>query len=333
MKHIFGHIHLDQSTDDNFFVEVNGGKVITLSNLTVAYIGKLYLLNNDLLEPIQFIDIEDIVNLYNKYGCNFTEFLGGLYIIVIYDSILKKLFIFQNPDSYMLPLYYSISDNIFYFSSSLKSILRNISFKPNLNHKKLDSFLYNGFIVGNETLVEKIYKLTPLSFLSLNLSNKKIEHIKMRIPKREVPPNLARKNYYDILKNVTESELIHNQELNMCLSKGFDSNILLHIIKEISGKKVNTFSIGGVRGYDETKDAQIICGFYDDIDFNNSLVTPNTFAEFPNIVWLLEGAVYESGIFLQYELANLLTKNGISSIICGECADQFLSINYNNSYY
>jgi hypothetical protein len=55
-----------------------------------------------------------------------------------------------------------------------------------------------------------------------------------------------------------------------------------------------------------------------------SVVEENKLAYFPDIVWRTEGYVCESGLFLQYELAGLLYRRGLTNIVCGECADQVL---------
>ena len=44
----------------------------------------------------------------------------------------------------------------------------------------------------------------------------------------------------------------------------------------------------------------------------------------PEIVWKLDGYVYEEGIFLQYELASLISNNSLKTIFLGDCADQQL---------
>ncbi len=85
---------------------------------------------------------------------------------------------------------------------------------------------------------------------------------------------------------------------------------------------MKAFSVGGARGVDETPIASKIASLYDGVKFSSSLVTTETICHLDEIVEMLEGAVYERGIFLQYELAKLLRENSISKLYCGECADQ-----------
>lgn len=69
-------------------------------------------------------------------------------------------------------------------------------------------------------------------------------------------------------------------------------------------------------------------GEYDNVSLTCSRTDSETLSHLPDIVWRLEGAVFERGIFLQYELARLVAESGISYLICGECADQVMNMRY-----
>lgn len=49
---------------------------------------------------------------------------------------------------------------------------------------------------------------------------------------------------------------------------------------------------------------------------------------YPDIVWRLEGSMFEKGIFLQYLLARTSAQNGYSVLICGEGANEVMMGNY-----
>ena len=61
---------------------------------------------------------------------------------------------------------------------------------------------------------------------------------------------------------------------------------------------------------------------------HTALTDKDTLSTLPDLVWRLEGAVYEVGNFLQYELNRTLAENGVKRIFCGECADQVLHEDY-----
>lgn len=114
-----------------------------------------------------------------------------------------------------------------------------------------------------------------------------------------------------------------NQLIAMALSGGYDSNCLLRFVKHIFPEAhVNAICVGEQNGADERKTAGTIAGFYENVQFSEAVVSPDTLEKLDEIVSRLEGCVYERGIFLQYELAAKLAQSGIARLLCGECADQ-----------
>ena len=111
--------------------------------------------------------------------------------------------------------------------------------------------------------------------------------------------------------------------INLALSGGFDSNMLLYLVKSLfPTTKVDCFSVGGTIGTNEISTAYSIAQKYDNVNFTSALVSSSTLDSFDDIVFRLQGCTYERGIFLQYELAKMLHSHNCTHLICGECADQ-----------
>ncbi|MBQ4429001.1 MAG: hypothetical protein II871_04440 [Clostridia bacterium] len=111
------------------------------------------------------------------------------------------------------------------------------------------------------------------------------------------------------------------------LSSGYDSNCMLFMLDKLwPERRKETYSIGGVRGVDETKVAEEIAKTYPNTEFASAYVSQSTHDAFDEIVFRLEGSVAQIGIFLQYELARLLDSHSVKTVLVGECADQVFNI-------
>ena len=72
---------------------------------------------------------------------------------------------------------------------------------------------------------------------------------------------------------------------------------------EIPAVKENIEGIRGIQHYTDIVDKELL-------------------SFFPDIVWRLEGSLFEGGVFLQYALGKLAQRTGTTKMICGECSDE-----------
>ncbi len=136
---------------------------------------------------------------------------------------------------------------------------------------------------------------------------------------------------YPTVKNVAVSlneltqQLEHKEKWNLALSGGYDSNLLLYCIKHQSNEKIiQLFSVGG-KEIDETTIAFDIIKNYTKCELNRKKVKTTAFNLFPDLVWQLEGYLFQDGIFLQNTLAEAVGESNANNIILGEMADQLLN--------
>ena len=111
-------------------------------------------------------DTEVILEAYKVWGINILQKLDGMFSFVIYDKKQKKLFVARDRFGEK-PIYYSISDNNFFFSSDAKSIQNFI--KSNTSKLALAQYLFYGYIPSPKTVYDKIEKLRPGNYLIYNL--------------------------------------------------------------------------------------------------------------------------------------------------------------------
>ena len=103
----------------------------------------------------------------------------------------------------------------------------------------------------------------------------------------------------------------------MPLSNGYDSNLILHTIRSFINRRIHAFTIGGKKGRNEIPFVSNNLRSYNNIVHHTGIVDECIFEYFPDIVWRLDGTLYEGGVFLQYALSKLAREKGAYCMICG----------------
>ena len=237
------------------------------------------------------------------------------------ENVIYFRIIFGNSQNIY---FYQDNDDIF-ISNQLKNILSKKKQRWSLNRQAVNEFLDKGYIPSKKTLVNNIYKLPSKKYIEMDLKKQKARIKSDSNLKKIRKINVDKKNYNQTLMEICKScEKEFDDNVAMTISSGFDTNYLLYSLHNISNKKIEAFCIGGKVGRNEIADAKKICSQYNNVDFYSKLVDENSLCKYPEIIWALEGAIYESGVFLQYELAKMINEHNIDNIILGECADQVL---------
>lgn len=263
---------------------------------------------------------------YKNCGNKITENINGIYIFIIFDKRKEELHIFQDRTTSPVTLYYSVNNNKVYLGTSLKWLLKESEIERKFNESVIEEFFTNGFIYGKETLLENVYKMK--SFTSLAISKDEIQEVPVKYFVKEMTKGEALDAWETTLTDEISRCLANKNEINIPLSSGYDSNYIAHIASRQGNKPINAYSIGGKFGKNELPLVKENVTAYNNMKLSTTLTDEFTLSNLPDIVWRLEGAVYEVGIFLQYELPKLVSKSGKKSLICGECADQVM-----NKYY
>ena len=168
----FGHTRLAINDLDE---EAN--QPMIFDDILLVFNGEIYnykeLIHVEHLECKTKSDSEVLIRLYQKYGFDFLNKLNGMFSFCIYD--MKKELYFCARDRYgKKPFFYYFKDNKFIFSSSIKSILKLLDYKPNLNKVALSKYMQYFVSFGEDTFYQDIYKLEAAS-LFIYEPNKALE--------------------------------------------------------------------------------------------------------------------------------------------------------------
>ena len=279
-------------------------------------------------------DSEIIIRLYQKYGFDFLNKLNGMFAFCIYD--IKKNLFFCARDRYgKKPFFYYFKDNKFIFSSSIKSILKILDYKPNLNKVALSKYIQYFVSFGEDTFYQDIFKLEASTYMiyepnkAFELQKKK--YYRINTYKAVKDEKQALNKIEELLFKSVEYRLNSDVEVASLLSGGIDSSLISALYTKISGKKINTFSVGydEYKNYCELEYAQITANH---INSNHTPVIINQkeyIKHFEETLDMLEEPHGDSAAIPLNILTKQIHKAGIKTVLSGEGSDEIF-LGYDN---
>ncbi len=286
------------------------------NNVGVIVLGNIYDQNNNRMTP------ENVCDTYLAYAEKTNDYLDGVYSVIILDYNTEKVFVFQDYFGSEQAIYYYVQNNTVLISNSLKTIVNADDIQRKINYKTVKQFLLKGYCADENTLIKDIYKVPSKKYLKIDAKRKSI---KLKKYKKETveKKSVSIEDYDKVVEKACLS--CAHEDISTTVSQGYDSNYILHNLRKIPSHNLNAFCIGGTIGRNEVPYAEKICNYYGDINLHSKLVNGASLNKLPELIYILEGSVYELGIFLQYELANLVKSHNCKNIMLGECADQILN--------
>jgi argininosuccinate synthase len=113
------------------------------------------------------------------------------------------------------------------------------------------------------------------------------------------------------------------QEAALTLTAGWDTNLLLHFLKKETNAQITAVTINGGGKQNEIPATASILEHYPKVRHLTATVHYEL-SSLPEIVWILEGYVFQEGMFLRSELARVLAQEDLHSVFLGACGDQVL---------
>jgi asparagine synthase (glutamine-hydrolysing) len=192
-------------------------------------------------------DTEVILEAYVHYGPDFVQKLNGMFAIAIYDKEKKELFVCRDRIG-IKPFFYFWDGENFAFGSELK-VFKDIARVPKeLNHNAIYKFLHMGFIPAPHSIYKSIRKLEAGTWLKI--SEKKMESQKYWDLNKKVSSQVLTNEKQaiirlsDLLMSSVQYQIKSDVPFGVFLSGGIDSSLVTTYAVNLSGVKVNTFSIG-----------------------------------------------------------------------------------------
>lgn len=217
---------------------------------TIVFNGEIYNfqeLKNQLSDFYPFqtgSDTEVILAAFAKWGVKCLQTLNGMFAFALWDSHEEKLWIARDRVG-IKPLYYTIHEQSVVFASELRAILDTEVVERKLSKRSLIEYLRYQTVHAPNTLIEGIKMLMPGNYMML--SSNEIQITEYWKPWQKLhfdqDPIKIQKNIREKLVASVERRMIADVPLGAFLSGGIDSSLLVGIMAEKLGKKVDTFNV------------------------------------------------------------------------------------------
>jgi asparagine synthase (glutamine-hydrolysing) len=228
-------------SSDNRYVMVYNGEVYNYQEIASE------LKQNFKTEFKTASDSEILLEAYVQYGPAFLQKLNGMFALAIYDKEKKELFVCRDRVG-IKPLYYFWDGHNFAFASELKALTKLAFIPLQVNRNAVYHFLHMGFISSPQSIYKSIKKLESATWLKVSKDSLEPctywspqQHVNERVITREKE---ALVKLSDLLMSSVQYQIKSDVPFGVFLSGGIDSSLITANAVNLSGVKVNTFSIG-----------------------------------------------------------------------------------------
>lgn len=263
-----------------------------------------------------------------------------MFAFAIWDVLLETLILARDKFGEK-PLYYTLQNGNFVFSSEIKSIkiFPNLSF--NINQDALFSFLKFGFVNSLSSIYDTISKVEPGTFITFSNSNLVIKKYFDISDTINFSKNNPYKNTYEnaildldsLLTNSIQKKLLSDVNIGVYLSSGVDSTLISAIYQnKFSFKPINTYTIAFEdNNLDESYNAKKISKFLN-TNHTEILLNKNTIKNTISSLQLNFDEPYADISALPMILLSKNAKSSSSVVFSGDGADELFG-GYNRHSY
>jgi len=277
-------------------------------------------------------DMEVALNAYRHMGERFPNSLNGMFAGVIHDPAKNKLILFRDRFG-IKPVYYTETQDGFFFASEVKPLLGVPGFSRELNRSLLPVFFTYRYIPGEQTMFRNVYKLPPASILVLDTKTGAFEtkrYWEWKFPKKQRSISLqdASTEFHRLFTDAVRIRLRSDVEVGSFVSGGIDSSAVA-AVAATHKPSIKLFTIGfGESGYDETDDVEEFLSLKEDrlsrAEWIKRNCVSDQLAELPGIIRSVEEPV-SLGTMVPTDQVSSLAGQRLKVVLSGEGADEIFA--------
>jgi asparagine synthase (glutamine-hydrolysing) len=278
-------------------------------------------------------DTEVILKLYEKEGVQSFGKLDGMFAFSIYDKTIGKVYIARDFFGEK-PLYYTKSEASFVWGSELKSLVKILPSKPEIDATSLSLYFQLTYIPAPFTIYKDIHKLEANHYIELDCNENKYLIIEIDKPiskftfqsKKE-----ATKVTHDLVQKSVLSRSISDVPLGTFLSGGVDSSVVSLCLAQQQEKKIDTFSIGfDKKSFDESDKSRLVSKLINSNHHEFIISEKNLTANIDEIILNFDEPFADSSALATY-LVSKKTKDYVKVALTGDGGDEVFG-GYNKYY-
>jgi len=204
-------------------------------------------------------DTEVLLKAWDYWGEKCLCRLEGMFAFAIYDTAERLLHLCR--DNYgVKPLFYSLTNNEFIFSSELSTLIHAQATMPEIDRDAIASYLALHYVPAPQTGLNNLYKLPVAHRMTVSFAGNKIqasEPYKWDDPYKpqDDPVGISVDALDEALARSVKKQMISDVPVGAFLSGGVDSSLICHYASQVHNEPLHTFSIGFSDAgceYDET---------------------------------------------------------------------------------
>lgn len=303
-------------------------------SLWIVYNGEIYnfkTLREDLLKKGHFIrshsDTEVILHLYEEKGSACVDDLNGMFAFAIWDKNKRTLFMARDRMGEK-PLYYVLTNEVFLFSSEIKSLFKSGHLKAECNESSLYEYFLFRHISGEGTMFNGVKNLLPGHTLTLKDGALEIKRYWSPFPiysRNEMKFEEATEHLSHLLQDAVKIRMVSDVPLGTFCSGGVDSSLVTAIAARSVNHPINTFSVGfHENDYDETSYARMVSKQYR-TNHHEIKLDNKEFADLlPKMIWHNDEPLNFANSIHIYAISKL-AKEYVTVVLTGEGADELFA--------
>lgn len=278
-------------------------------------------------------DVEVLPHLYEEYGIGLLDHLNGQFAFAIFDKARNILFLARDQFG-VNPLFYTISQDRFVFSSEIKGILEYPGVRRKVNLTGIDQIFSLPGLASPTTMFEGIYSLKSGHYIAVSTSGVEIkEYWEINYPRLDEMESSAKDEafYVDALTELLQRSISRRLQadvpVGVYLSGGLDSSLVASMASQLSPDvQRHSFSISFQKqemceGRHQNKMSKVIGSQHHDIPFDGTGIAKG-----------LETAVYHAECPLKetydtacLELSRKAKATGVPVVLTGQGADELFA--------
>lgn len=268
-------------------------------------------------------DTEVLLALYLRHGLAAFAKINGMFACAFWDTRTRQLILARDRWG-KKPLFYYQDAERFLFGSEIKALLAHGGIERKVNVAALHQYLTFGYVPGEQTMLEGIYRLPPAHLLVLrNGHARRAPYWRLEFCPREYPPaeTEAVEQLAELLRQAVKRRLMSDVPLGAFLSGGLDSSVVVALMAQLTGRRVQTFTIGFEESaYSELEEARTVARHLG-TEHHEMMVKPATVEVLPHLVWHLDEPLGDSSALPTYYVSHAARQH-VTVALSGDGGDE-----------
>ncbi len=271
-------------------------------------------------------DTEVLLLLYEKFGEECLQYLDGMFAFALWDVQKQELFLARDRAG-KKPLYYTIQNGVFAFSSEIKALFELPWIKKQLDEAALYHFLTYSYLPPPLTMFKDIFKFHPAHKMTVNKNGIKNYSAYWEVSYSDfshASEDELQKLVYDGLQKAVDYRMVSDVPVGAFLSGGVDSSAIVAMMSRNAGYPVKTYSIGfkDQPDFDELKFAELIAKQFK-TDHYEKIVSKEDIINFlPNVVDTFDEPLADATCVPIHFISQRARENGTIVVLTGDGSDE-----------